>query len=201
LKELPPDLLAATSQLKTSLPPNVVRLAHTLVGNEEDLLKIIKRFSDWTGPNVHQEANDLNGKYITRYNIQTPIKEGRGWCGPRSSVFRALCAAYDIPAREIGGYSLCSITALVGGEINARSDRPIKKGDSNAHVWAEVFLPHVGWVEIAVGGGTPDCFTSSANQVAVYGNEGPSIDVRNEKGNWIPFNDTQNITVTSEIIP
>jgi len=198
LKELPPDLLTATSQVKASLPSNVTGLARTLVGNEEDVVKIVKRFSDWVGHNVVWNANDLSGKYITRYNLQIVMSEKRGWCGPQSTGFRALCIAYGIPAREVSGYYLKSLTNLNGGEINKYGNAEGRANDSNAHVWAEVFLPHVGWVEIAVGYNNP--FAVPANCVPVYGIEAPSIGVKNEEGKGMPSESSQNISVTSEEI-
>lgn len=198
LKELPQDLLAATTQTKSALPANIISLAQSIVGNEEDPIKIIKKLSSWCGQNVHQEAADLNGKFINRYNIDVPVRESRGWCGPRSSTFRALCAVYGIPSREVSGYCLKESLNFVGGEINSRRGGPHGKNDANAHVWAEVFLPQVGWSEIEIGWKDP--FTTVNQFVPVYGIEAPSVSVWDENGKWIPFDHSQNISVTSETI-
>ncbi|HEY4415590.1 MAG TPA: transglutaminase-like domain-containing protein [Verrucomicrobiae bacterium] len=194
--ELPPDLKTAVDQLKASLPANVVALSKTIAGNEDDPVKIIRKINGWCTKNVPQQANDLSGHYITRYNIQIPINEKRGWCGPRSSTFRALCAVYGIPAREVSGYCLKKSFNYSGGEINSMAGRTHRPNDSNAHVWAEVFLPKAGWVEVEIDADNP--FAVSDTYVPVYGIEAPTIEVKDEKGNWIPSEASQNITVSSE---
>ena len=66
------------------------------------------------------------------------ICKGRGGhCGHRATVFLALCQAAGIPARRVAGFALFNKTA---GGIGA--------DDSNRHVWVEVNLPTLGWVEV-----------------------------------------------------
>ena len=189
LKDLPPDIQASTARLKASLPQEVTVRAHAILGKEDSLVTIVEKISDWTRAHVLQKANDLSGKFITRYNIWPGLRENRGWCGPRSSVFRALCAAYGIPAREVSGYDLQNLDHLVGEDINGR----------NAHVWAEVYLPHVGWVEVNVANLNP--FFVPASHVPTYGIETPISFAVNEQGIGIPSEESQKISVTSVEIP
>ena len=148
LKDLPQDIQASMAGLKPSLPQEVTMRAHAIVGKEDSLVTIVEKISDWTRAHVLPEANDINGKFIARYNIGPPLKENRGWCGPRSSVFRALCAAYGIPAREVSGYDLQSLDHLVGEDINGRNaqitaelrdDIRCPRGRKQTEIWTDAF--------------------------------------------------------------
>ena len=60
-----------------------------------------------------------------------------GHCGHRATVYLALCKALGIPARRVIGYAF-----LNGPPGGAGTD------DGNRHVWVQVSLPTLGWVEV-----------------------------------------------------
>ncbi len=60
----------------------------------------------------------------------------KGFCEHYAGSFVFLMRAAGIPARVVAGYQ--------GGEQNALSDYMIVK-QADAHAWAEVWLPSVGW--------------------------------------------------------
>src|SRR5688572_28983921 len=62
-----------------------------------------------------------------------------GFCEHFSSAFVFLMRAAGIPARVVTGYQ--------GGELNP-VDQIITVRQSDAHAWAEVFLPKRGWVRV-----------------------------------------------------
>jgi protein-glutamine gamma-glutamyltransferase len=62
-----------------------------------------------------------------------------GFCEHFSSAFVFLMRAAGIPSRVVTGYQ--------GGELNP-VDNIITVRQSDAHAWAEVFLPQRGWVRI-----------------------------------------------------
>ena len=62
-----------------------------------------------------------------------------GFCEHFSSAFVFLMRAAGVPARVVTGYQ--------GGELNP-VDRIITVRQSDAHAWAEVFLPKRGWVRV-----------------------------------------------------
>jgi len=62
-----------------------------------------------------------------------------GFCEHFSSAFVFLMRAAGIPARVVTGYQ--------GGELNP-VDSIVTVRQSDAHAWAEVFLPASGWVRI-----------------------------------------------------
>jgi protein-glutamine gamma-glutamyltransferase len=63
----------------------------------------------------------------------------RGFCEHFSSSFTVLMRAAGIPARIVTGY--------LGGETNALSAH-LTVRQSDAHAWAEVWLPRRGWVRV-----------------------------------------------------
>ena len=62
-----------------------------------------------------------------------------GFCEHFSSAFVFLMRAAGIPARVVTGYQ--------GGEVNP-FDRIVTVRQSDAHAWAEVFLPGQGWLRV-----------------------------------------------------
>lgn len=63
----------------------------------------------------------------------------RGFCEHYASAFVVLMRAAGVPARVVTGYQ--------GGELNPFSDYLIVR-QSDAHAWAEVWLPEQGWVRV-----------------------------------------------------
>lgn len=62
-----------------------------------------------------------------------------GFCEHYSSAFVVMMRAAGIPARVVTGYQ--------GGEINA-ADGFMAVRQSDAHAWAEVWLPNRGWIRV-----------------------------------------------------
>jgi protein-glutamine gamma-glutamyltransferase len=62
-----------------------------------------------------------------------------GFCEHFASAFVVLLRAMDIPSRVVTGYQ--------GGELN-QVDHFLSVRQSDAHAWAEVWLPGRGWVRI-----------------------------------------------------
>jgi transglutaminase-like putative cysteine protease len=63
----------------------------------------------------------------------------RGFCEHFSSSFVLLMRLAGIPARVVTGYQ--------GGEVNPRGDYLLVR-QSDAHAWAEVWLPETGWLRV-----------------------------------------------------
>jgi transglutaminase-like putative cysteine protease len=88
------------------------------------------------------------GRYI--YTLEPPLLGAdsvdeflfdtrAGFCEHFASAFVFLMRAAGVPARVVTGYQ--------GGELNP-VDRIITVRQSDAHAWAEVFLPRRGWVRV-----------------------------------------------------
>lgn len=63
----------------------------------------------------------------------------RGFCEHYASAFVFLMRAAGVPARVVTGY--------LGGEVNPVDGHLVVR-QSDAHAWAEVWLPDAGWVQV-----------------------------------------------------
>lgn len=98
---------------------------------------------------VLQRALDFYHRDFS-YTLQPPVLQGdridgflfnsrQGFCEHFAGSFVYLMRAAGIPARVAIGY--------MGGEINER-DRYVVVRQYDAHAWAEVWLPDVGWQRV-----------------------------------------------------
>jgi transglutaminase-like putative cysteine protease len=90
-----------------------------------------------------------------------------GFCEHFSSAFVFLMRAAGVPARVVTGYQ--------GGEVNY-VDRIISVRQSDAHAWAEVFLPARGWVRVdPTGAAVPGRIDSGLARSARAGDPVPLL--------------------------
>lgn len=132
--DLPPDP-AEAMQGQPALPVAnaLVREAVAKVRKKsKDVIDGLTAFTQWVGQNV---AYTPGVPYAT--DDLEAICRGRGGnCGHRATVFLAMCQAAGIPARRVVGLALLNQPRGAGAD------------DGNRHVWAQVHLPTLGWVEI-----------------------------------------------------
>ncbi len=82
----------------------------------------------------------LEPKGLGRHSVDEFLFDTlEGYCEHYASAFVTLMRALDIPARVVTGYQ--------GGELNP-VDGFVTVRQSDAHAWAEVWLPQRGWVRI-----------------------------------------------------
>ncbi len=67
------------------------------------------------------------------------FKTRKGYCEHYASAFAFLLRAAGVPCRLVGGY--------LGGELNPYGNYLVVR-QSDAHVWAEVWLENRGWVRV-----------------------------------------------------
>jgi transglutaminase-like putative cysteine protease len=84
---------------------------------------------------VNQNIAYTPGATYRLDDLDAICQGGGGHCGHRSTVFLAFCQAAGIPARRVVGYALLNHPAASGD-------------DGNRHVWVQVHLPELGWVEV-----------------------------------------------------
>ncbi|MSR13974.1 MAG: DUF4129 domain-containing protein [Gammaproteobacteria bacterium] len=77
----------------------------------------------------------LPGDSVDQFLFETRA----GFCEHFAASFTVLMRAAGIPARVVTGYQ--------GGEYNPVSDYLLIR-QRDAHAWAEVYLPHEGWVRV-----------------------------------------------------
>lgn len=81
------------------------------------------------------EAPTLGRDSVDEFLFDTKL----GYCEHYSSSFVVLMRMLDIPARVVTGYQ--------GGELNP-IDRFLTVRQSDAHAWAEIWLPKRGWIRV-----------------------------------------------------
>ncbi len=102
------------------LTPEVVRLAHQIIGKETNPYYQAKAIYTWC-------MDTIVYVYPPDRGIRFSLPRKTGDCGEYSLIFTALCRAVGIPARVVNGHWCC--TAKL-----------------NYHVWNEFYLPNYGWV-------------------------------------------------------
>lgn len=120
-------------------------LAAQIVGDETDPSKRVLMLQSWIQQNVRYP--DLGSVYPD--DALKCVAQGVGDCAGQSKVFVAMARALGIPARTVSG--LRPFEHGIGrleqfGERAAWFERTL-----DVHVWIEVYLPQVGWVQ-----GEPD---------------------------------------------
>jgi transglutaminase-like putative cysteine protease len=133
------DLPKDTTEMMKGLPalptPNdTLREAVAKIKKKgKDVIDGLTAFTQWVSSNI---AYAPGVSYGTN-DVDAICKGGGGHCGHRATIFLALCQAAGIPARRVSGYAL--LNHPTGG---------VGVDDSNRHVWVEVNLPGLGWVEV-----------------------------------------------------
>lgn len=113
----------------------------------------IVEMSKWIKENFTYDASvTFDGN-----NLQTILDRRCGHCYHFATLITKLCNGVGIQCRMVKGLNLFS----PGGN----SDHDQARNDfTNGHVWIEVFLPSVGWIEIEPDGGDK-CFSIPASYI------------------------------------
>lgn len=133
------ELPADTTEVMQGLPPlptpneTVREAAKALRRKSKDVIEGLTGITQW----VNQHVAYQPGVTYKADDLEAICKGGAGHCAHRATVFLAFCRELGIPARRVSGYALLNkVSGGLGGD------------DSNRHVWAEVHLPTLGWIEV-----------------------------------------------------
>lgn len=127
-------------------------LAKSLKTNHDPANSIVG-FCKWLQENIKYDATVSH----SGDDAAATIANRRGHCGHILTVFRQMCTASGIKTRLITGLNLQSPS---GYPDRSQPYNP----QPNAHVWAEVYLPNIGWIEVEPMNGEK-CFDIPANFV------------------------------------
>lgn len=133
------DLPKDTAELMKGLPRlptanDTVRDAVAKIRKKgKGVIDTLTAFAQW----VNQHVAYAPGVPYGTGDLDAICRGGAGHCGHRATAFLALCEAAGIPARRVVGY------AFVGREAAGPG-----ADDGNRHVWVEVNLPTLGWIEV-----------------------------------------------------
>ncbi|GAB4347247.1 MAG: protein-glutamine gamma-glutamyltransferase TgpA [Gammaproteobacteria bacterium] len=126
------------TQLPASVSPRVRALAARWVRQASQPVDVVEEALRYfrTQPFVYTlNPPLLGGDPIDQFLFETR----KGFCEHYAAAFTILMRAAGIPTRVVTGYQ--------GGELNPLGDYLIVR-QSDAHAWAEVYLPDRGWVRI-----------------------------------------------------
>lgn len=129
-------------QIALALPdgfnPRTVALARQWRAEAgDDDAAIVERAMDWIRAEfIYTLDTALPGRHAVDEFL---FDQQRGFCEHYSSAFVVLMRGAGIPARVVTGY--------VGGHRNSLGDYWLVRR-SDAHAWAEVWLPDRGWIRV-----------------------------------------------------
>jgi transglutaminase-like putative cysteine protease len=122
-KKVHPDLAGVTAKIRAENPPAAA----------------VRKICQWIVDNIKYDASVPYG--WGSGDVASILRNKKGHCGHRATVFEQLTASVGIPMRRVGGFNLYSPSGRKGRLQSVRADW------TNIHQWAEVYLPTLGWVE------------------------------------------------------
>jgi len=140
---LDPDLPDSWRSRLTELPEDSNPQTHELAREwlaevDEDPMALADRILDHF--NQQSFYYTLEPPLLGRDSMDEFLFETqRGFCEHYAAAFTVMMRAADIPARVVTGY--------VGGDYNPMAGH-YRVLQSNAHAWAEIWVPDNGWVRI-----------------------------------------------------
>jgi hypothetical protein len=156
--EYPDEIRTKYLQLPSTVPARVRQLAQDLTQSQ---------------PNAYDKAKAIE-EYLRAYpyDLEVPVPpEGqdvadyflfdlkKGYCDYYATAMVVLARASGIPARFVSGYS--------SGYYDAENARYVVR-EMNAHSWAEVYFPEIGWVEFEPTASQPEISrTLSENELPI----------------------------------
>ncbi len=129
------------------VPPRVRQLAEAITkdkSNPYDKAKAIETYLRETYPydlNIPAPPQDRDVADYFLFELR------RGYCDYYATAMVVLARASGVPARFVSGYS--------SGEYDAPNAQYVVR-ELNAHSWAEVYFPTIGWVEFEPTASEPE---------------------------------------------
>lgn len=140
------------TQLPPDLPQRVTDLAHELTSDAATPYAKAEAIEAWLGANTAYTLDapppPVDGDVVDHFLFESR----RGWCEPIASSMVALLRAVGVPARFATGFQPGSRNPLTGVFDVALSD---------AHAWAEVYIPRHGWIPFDPTGAVPQAVSQS----------------------------------------
>lgn len=113
---------------------SIKKLADSIIGNEQSIIKIADKVAKWTAQNIEYD-NELaekisEGLSDTQSALET-LERKKGTCSEYTNVFIAMMRSKGIPARFVTGYVY----------------------ENGFHAWAEIYLQGIGWFPVEAQNG------------------------------------------------
>jgi len=145
--EYPEDIMARYLILPSTVPDRVRRLGRTItfqIDNPYDKAKAIENYLRTTYPYDLDIPAPPEGRDVADYFL---FDLKRGYCDYYATSMVVLARASGLPARFVSGYS--------SGTYDAPTAEYVIR-ESNAHSWAEIYFPGIGWVEFEPTASQPE---------------------------------------------
>jgi transglutaminase-like putative cysteine protease len=114
---------------RVSRHPEIWRMALDLTDDSNSIYHKTMALMQW----IHSEFRYETGTTDVSTHLEEAFELRRGVCQDFTHVLIGLCRAIGIPARYASGYL-----------YNGPRDTLI--GSQASHAWAEIYLPHAGWI-------------------------------------------------------
>ncbi|RPJ27580.1 MAG: transglutaminase domain-containing protein, partial [Chloroflexi bacterium] len=135
--DYPEDILQRYLRLPSSVPERVQQLAQEITEGQTsayDKTKAIEAYLR-TYPYDLEVPGPPEGRDVADYFL---FDLKKGYCDYYATAMVVLARASGVPARFVSGYS--------SGSYDAANAEYVVR-ELNAHSWAEVYFPEIGWVE------------------------------------------------------
>lgn len=114
--------------------PKLIDLAWQIVESETNPYRQARLLHQWVSNlGLQGESTTANHDALSTYHTRS------GDCANRANLFVALCRAIGIPARNVAGIDSSGMRVITSGNK--------QDGTLGTHVWAEFYIPRVGWIQ------------------------------------------------------
>ncbi len=125
------------TQLPDHLTPDgiVARLASLMAGNAASPYDVAENIMNSLKNNYHYTLNVQETPQDTDFVAHFLFDSMEGYCTYFASAMVVLARSQGLPARYIEGFL-----------VKEHTDNPVTLTSRDAHAWAEIYIPNIGWV-------------------------------------------------------
>ena len=165
--EYPDDILARYLDLPESVPERVRALARQItqgLDNPYDKAKAIESYLRTTYPYDLDVPTPPEDQDVADYFL---FDLKKGYCDYYATAMVVLARASGLPARFVSGYAT--------GSYDAPNAQYVVR-EMNAHSWAEIYFPQIGWVEFEPTASEPEIQRAQPEELAsvIEGSQTPT---------------------------
>lgn len=135
IKKLDSSLIKYTeNQEIIDINSDIKKLASNLASGKDDLYEVVFALADYSRTNIEYELDSLTVEASQKSSWV--LENKKGVCDELTSLFISMVRSLGIPAKFISGISYSNIESF--------------ENPWQAHGWAEVYFPGVGWLPFDV---------------------------------------------------
>ena len=145
--EYPEEIRQRYLQLSPDMPDRVHQLSMQVIDGKTNPYDKVKAIEGYLRRNYTYDLNvpvPPKDKDVADYFL---FELRRGYCDYYATAMVVMARSVGVPARFVSGYS--------SGSYDAPNARYIVR-ELNAHSWAEVYFPNIGWIEFEPTSSQPE---------------------------------------------